>query len=59
MAGLEVLILGLERTEAGTHVGDVTVSEHFSKGVIFTTDIYCTLSGTGAIVYVIYEEIEG
>jgi hypothetical protein len=46
-------------TLAGTAVGDVTVSEHFSKPVVFTEDIFCTLSGTGAFIYVIYEEIEG
>jgi hypothetical protein len=42
----------------GTAVGDVTKSEHFSKGVIFSTDLFGTLSGTGAYVYVIYEELE-
>jgi hypothetical protein len=46
-------------TLAGTAVGDVTASEHFSQPVVFSTDLYCTLSGTGAYVYVIYEEIEG
>ena len=43
---------------AATAVGDTTVSEHFSKGVIFSTDLYGTLTGTGAYVYVIYEELE-
>ena len=45
-------------TLAGTAVGDVTASEHFTKPVVFTTDIYATISGTGAYVYIIYEEIE-
>ena len=44
---------------AGTAAGDVTKERDFTKGVVFTTDIYCTLSGTGAYVYVTYEEVEG
>ncbi len=46
-------------TLAGTAVGDVTKAEHFVEGIVFTTDIYCTLSGTNAYVYVVYEELEG
>ena len=48
-------------TAAGTNVGDVTKSENLvggdGLGIIFNTDIYCTLSGTGAYAYVYYEEI--
>ena len=44
---------------AGTAVGDVTVEKDFSRGVVFSTDIYCTLTGTGAYIYVSYEELEG
>lgn len=45
-------------TIANTAIGDTSKSEHFSEGVVFSTDIYCTLSGTGAYVYVTYEEIK-
>lgn len=45
-------------TVAGTAVGDVTKERDFTEGVVFSTDIYCTLTGTGAYVYVTYEELE-
>ncbi|MDE2015962.1 MAG: hypothetical protein KGJ89_05050 [Patescibacteria group bacterium] len=42
-----------------TSIGDADQSEHFTDGgVVFTTDIYCTLAGTGAYVYVHYSEIQ-
>ena len=45
-------------TIANTAIGDTSKSEHFAEGVVFSTDIYCTLSGTGAYVYVTYEELD-
>ena len=46
-------------TIANTAVGDTRDTEDFTKGVLFSTDIYCTLSGTGAYVYVTYRRIGG
>lgn len=43
---------------AGTAVGDVSKSEHFMEGIIFSTDIYAIIVGTGAILYVHYDEIQ-
>lgn len=45
-------------TIANTAIGDTTDTQDFTIGVVFTEDIFCTLSGTGAFVYVSYEELE-
>jgi len=38
--------------------GDTTTSVTFPYPIIFSTDIYATLTGTGALAYVAYKEIE-
>ena len=43
---------------AKTVVGDDMKSRDFSNPVVFTTDIYATISGTNAVGYVYYREIE-
>ena len=45
-------------TIANTAIGDTRDTQDFTVGVVFPNDIYVTLSGTGAYVYVSYDEIE-
>ncbi len=41
---------------AQTNVGDSIVSKSFSVPLVFSTDIYATLAGTGAVAYIAYKE---
>ena len=54
-SGTEVWGLALN---GETAVGETTTSITFNPGIIFTTDIFCNMAGTGAIAHIQYEEIE-
>lgn len=42
-----------------TNAGDVTSSISFDKhGIVCATDIFADIAGTGAIAYILYDEIE-